>query len=303
MEYYFFIQDSYNFTHSIDNCIVSYYLKCTLDSAVKMLHDLGANRPTYYENLNKTGCSKWSYYRDHIHYDDGIYIKLGKYKIWIKEEKRAELLPVMQVEVNPNKHSGKTSFNEIIDFIRQNCTDGHLYKYDYAIDIPVALNDVQIFGSRKEKGLYKGTRYFGQRNKHGYCKIYDKAKEQKSAEVLTRVEHTLVNDQIVSLESFYIRQSAELPDLSGLSKSTKTIVLLCMELKQLGGDYMSILEDNTDRRLKKQVLEHLQGSFIEYEYNLDILNKLLAKVSDLFRISYTDANGFMNCVDEELPFD
>ena len=303
MEYYYSVQDAHNFTHSIDNCIVSYYLKCTLDSAVKILHSLGANRPSYYENLNKTGCSKWSYYRDHIHYDDGIYIKLGKYKIWIKEKRLVELLPVIQIEVNPNKHVGKASFNEIIDFIRQNCTDGHLDKYDYAIDIPVALNDVQVFGSRKEKGLYKGTRYFGQRNKHGYCKIYDKGKEQKSADSLTRIEHTLVNGQIVSLESFYIRQSAELPDLSDLSKSTKTIVLLCMELKQLGGDYMSILDDNTDRRLKKQILEHLQGGFIEYEYNLDILNKLLAKVSDLFGISYTDANGFMNCLDDDLPFD
>ena len=302
MEYYYSVQDAHNFTHSIDNCVVSYYLKCTLDSAVKILHGLGANRPTYYENLNKTGCSKWSYYRDHIHYDDGIYIKLGKYKIWIKEEKRAELLPVIQIEVNPNKHSGKASFNEIIDFIRQNCTDGHLDKYDYAIDIPVALNDVQIFGSRKEIGLYKGTRYFGQRNKHGYCKIYDKGKEQKSADVLTRVEHTLVNDQIVSLESFYIRQSEECSDLSGLSNSTKTIVLLCLEIKQLGGDYLSII-DGMNPRTKKQIVEHLQGGFIEYEYNLDILNKLLAKISDLFRISYADANGFMNCVDEELPFD
>lgn len=301
MEYFYFIKDSYNFIHSIDNCIVSFFLKCTLESAVQMLHDLGSNRPTYYENLNKTGCSKWSYYRDHIHYDDGIYIKLGKYKIWIKEKKQVELLPVIQIEVNPNKHVGKASFNEIIDFIQQNCTDGHLDKYDYAIDIPVELNDVQVFGSRKEKGLYKGTRYFGQRNKHGYCKIYDKAKERKSADVLTRVEHTLVNDQVVSLESFYIRQSEERSDLSGLSNSTKTIVLLCLEIKKLGGDYLSII-DGMNPRTKKQILEHLQGGFIEYEYNLDILNKLLAKVSDLFRISYTDANGFMNCLDDDLPF-
>ena len=301
MEYYYSVQDAHNFTHSIDNCVVSYYLKCTLNSAVKILHDLGSNRPTYYENLNKTGCSKWSYYRDHIHYDDGIYIKLGKYKIWLKEEKRAELLPVIQIEVNPNKHAGKASFNEILDFICQNCTDGHLDKYDYAIDIPVALNDVQVFGSRKEKGLYKGTRYFGQRNKHGYCKIYDKGKEQKSADALTRVEHTLVNDQIVSLESFYIRHSAESSDLSDLSNSTKTIVLLCLEIKQLGGDYLSII-DGMNPRTKKQILEHSQGGFIEYEYDLNILNKLLAKISDLFYISYTDANGFMNIVDEELPF-
>ena len=54
MEYYYSVQDAHNFTHSIDNCVVSYYLKCTLDSAVKILHGLGANRPTYYANFNKT---------------------------------------------------------------------------------------------------------------------------------------------------------------------------------------------------------------------------------------------------------
>ena len=32
-------------------------------------------------------------------------------------------------------------------------------------------------------------------------------------------------------------------------------------------------------------------------------DNLLEKISDLFQIGYTDANGFMHVLDEELPFD
>lgn len=303
MEYYFYLKDTYNFIHSIDNCVVSYYLKCSLEHAINILHEEGKERSTYYENLNKLGCSKWSYFQNHIHYDDGIYIKLGKYRIFREDKKRIELLPIVQFEINPNKHAKKESFSEIIDFIKVYCTDGVLDNYDYAIDIPKPLDDIQVIGTRKEKGLYKGTRYYGQRNQHGYCKIYDKAKEQCLPEILSRVEHTLSNSKKLSLEKFFIRDTEANLDLSCLSNSTRTIVLLCLEVKQLGGDYESIIDNSMDRRLKKTVLEHIKGEFIEYKYDLNILNQLLEKMFELFNISYTDANGFMHGIDEPLPFD
>lgn len=302
MDYFYYIKDSYSFIHSIDNCIVTYYLKCSLDSAIRTLKQNGEKRSTYYENLNKLGCSKWSYYQNHIHYDDGIYIKLGKYKIFREDKKKMELLPLVQFEINPNKHSGKESFSEIIDFIKVNCTDGHLDKYDYAIDIPRPLDDIQIIGSRKEKGLYKGTRYYGQRNQNGYCKIYNKAKEQHLVETLSRIEHTVVDSKKLSLEKFFIRDTDANLDLSDLSNSAKTIVLLCMEIKQLGGDYESIIE-SMNKRSKRQVLTHLKGEFIEYEYDTSILNRLLEKINELFHISYADPDGFIHVVDEPLPFD
>lgn len=302
MEYFYSIKDTHNFTHSIDNVCVSYYLKCSLDFAVKYLHERGCERKTYYENLNKTGCSKWSFFRDHIHYDDGIYILLGKYKIWLEKEKRAELLPIIQFQVNPNKHCEKESFKDIIVFIKSYCTNGQLDKYDYAIDVPVALCDIQVFGTRKEKGLYKGTRYYGQRNKHGYCKIYDKGKEQNLSDNLTRIEHTIVNGKDLSLEKFYVRSSDSISNLDELPASTRVYVELCLEIKQLGGDFDSIIS-KLDRHTVQKIYKYLSGGYFEFEYDKKIIDILLEKISDLFQIGYTDANGFMHVLDEELPFD
>jgi hypothetical protein len=164
------------------------------------------------------------------------------------------------------------------------------------------LDDVQVFGSRKQKGLYKCTRYYGQRNKHGFCKIYDKGKEQKLQSNLTRIEHTLSGRLPLSLESFYIRSSG-CSDLSGLSGVLKTIVMLCLEVKQFGGEYSSIL-DNLDGRTKKKVLEHLDGSYVEYVYDHSILDSLLQKISETFYLcTYVTADGFMAlCDDDDLPF-
>ena len=38
-------------------------------------------------------------------------------------------------------------------------------------------------------------------------------------------------------------------------------------------------------------------------YDLTILDKLLEHISSVFRLSYTDSQGFMVVTDEELPFE
>lgn len=304
MQYFYSVQDTHNYIHSIDNCVVSYFLKTSLKFALDYLHKKGSGRVTYYENTGKSACTKYNFFQNHIHYDDGIYLKLGKYKVLLENKKKFELLSIIQIEVNPNKHYEKDSFREILDFIKEYCTSGYLVRYDYAIDIPCSLDDVQVFGSRKEKGLYKGTRYFGQRNKHGFCKIYDKGKEQKLASKLTRIEHTLSGCSPLSLESFFVRSDVSALGLDSLSNSTRTIVLLCLEIKQLGGDYSSII-DSMNFKTKKQVLEHIDGGYSEYVYDKEIVNKLLDNISKTFYLDvYEDANGFMQLSGlDELPFD
>ena len=53
---------------------------------------------------------------------------------------------------------------DLLLIINKFCLDATLNRYDYAIDVPCKLSDA-VFNTRKEKGLYKGTRCFGQRNK------------------------------------------------------------------------------------------------------------------------------------------
>lgn len=139
MEYYYCKEDKYNNIHSIDNVIITYFLTCTLDFAlghIKMISDCSTN---YWEKLNVSRCSRYSYFNNIIHFDDGIYLKLGKYGMWLEDSKKFELLPKFQLEVNPNKHFKKDSFRRIIDFIEHYCSSGNLDKYDYAIDFRGSL--------------------------------------------------------------------------------------------------------------------------------------------------------------------
>lgn len=301
--YYFSIYDKYNYCHSIDNCVLNYYLYISVESAIEILHNLGSCRNTYWERLNCSSCAKWSFYQNHIHFDDGMYIKVGHYTEYDKTKKKFHLLPMLCLEVNPNKHYEKESFKEILSFLKEYCNSGTLIRYDYAIDIPLDISKVKIFNTRKEKGLYKGTFYFGQRNSHGFCKIYDKGKERGLDSSLTRIEHTLVFNKKLSLEKFCVLDSSFVCDYSDLKSLMKCVVAMSYKIRALGGcpdDELQLLDRNTRYKLK----EYLYGNYVEYEYDLSILDSLLKKIKELFYIDdvMVDENGFLQyCGDS--PFD
>lgn len=302
--YFNSVTDSHGFVHSIDNCVLNYYLYSSVESVLKIINDMGGHRHTYWEKLNCASCPKWSFYQNHIHYDDGIYLKIGHYSDFDKDKKIYRLLPMLSLEVNPNKHYKKDSYKEILDFIKIHCTSGDLVRVDYAIDIPLMLDDVQIFKSRKEKGLYKGTRYFGQRNKNGFCKVYDKAKEIGNNINLTRIEHTLVLSKKLSLEKFYYRDfQNNKNDFNSLSGVLQALVLSCLEIKSLGGDYTKCLE-KIERHTRYKIEPFISGGYIEYDYDITILEALLKRIKEEFYIEdvYVDEDGFMR-YDGESPFD
>lgn len=308
--YYFSIKDSDGFSHSIDNMVINYYLKCSISFAIKSLQNSGSGRKTYWEKLNCSGCPKWSFYQNHLHYDDGIYLKIGHYTDYDFKKRTFHLLPMICLEVNPNKHYEKDSFKEILDFIKKYCTSGYFVRYDYAIDIPLSPDKVQVFKTRKEVGKYKNTRFYGQRNQHGYCRIYDKAKEQDLDNDLTRVEHVLSAGKEPSLEKFCYMISDEQQDLSGLTSVKKALVMMALQIKAMGGDYTEAL-NVVERQTRYKIEPYLTGGYKEYEYDLSILERLLEKMRKLFYVEeseeekqevYIDKDGFLR-YDGELPFE
>ena len=306
--YYYSLKDSAGFVHSIDNVVLNYYITCSLSFALKKIHESGAVRKAYWEKLDCSSCPKWSFYQNHIHYDDGIYLKIGHFTDYDFKKKTFRLLPMMCLEINPNKHTGKDSFQEILDFIKEYCTSGDLIRYDYAIDIPFTPDKIKVFKTRKETGHYKNTRFFGQRNKHGYCRIYDKAKESGLDEPLTRVEHVLVSKNKLSLEEFCYMTSNEKLDMSELTPTNKALVLLALQVNACGGDYTDSLKV-LDRRTRYKIEPYLTGGYKKYDYDLTILEKLLEKMYELFQIEeaeqpeiYTDEDGFLQ-YDGEVPFE
>lgn len=314
MKYYISKSDSKGYVYSIDNLILEYIIKSRIDM-IDYLRNLNKKyllENQYWEKLNTPYCSKYQYYNNHIHLCDGIYIMIGKYDNYSDLSQTHSIFPILKLEINPNKHFEKPIFKELLKFLLENCGDCSLKRYDFCIDIKCKLTDIEVFGSRKERGLYKGTRYYGQRNKDGYLKIYDKQKEQGLEKPLTRIEYTFVNDkgkhskQGFNIQDVYIKSCNNIK--SDISSTNLVICNLYKMVLSLGGDPEPQL-DILDRRKKQKILESLDG--LEYnkiivdEY---IINELLKVIKKDFGVVeqkqvYTDSEGFLRCPEGfDIPF-
>lgn len=317
MLYYNSIKDENGFVHSIDNVVFVYYIKrYNMDKVADELIAIRENNACDgWEKLNCPPCSKYSWYQNIIHIG-AIHISFGKMQSFDKISSRTWItLPRLRIEVNPNKHFSEKVFQDILAWLKENCTDGILKKYDYAIDIPNHINNVKVYHSRKEAGLYKGTIYRGQRSQHGFMKIYDKAKEQADSETpLTRVEHTLEYGKPLSLEKINIinptKKSANHSELDNLNKC---IVSLCLALQAHDVDFEPYIASLNYRR-RKTLEPYLHGNSIELVYDEAIINSLVDKIIELFdtdtkifesACKIQNEDKFMELSDfdmEELPF-
>ena len=316
MQYYIFGQDLNGFTYSIDNIILEYIIKYKTD-VITYLQSLNKKyqlQDEYWERLNVPYCSKYQYYNNHIHLCDGIYIMVGKYDTISDVSNLHDIFPMLKLEINPNKHANKPIFKELLNFLLLNTGDCSLKKYDLCIDIPKKLQDVQIFGSRKEKGLYKGTRYYGQRNKDGYTKIYDKGKEQGLEADLTRVEFTLCYEKGkhkkngLNLEDIYILGSGEVKEDSRNDKFFGVLCKMYNLCTMNGLDPEHLLVD-IDKRTRKKLYEKLSGyEYKKIEFDYDLHDRLIQKVIKEFGVVvqtkvFEDSQGFLKCDKIDLPFE
>lgn len=307
--YYNSITDKYGNTHSIDNVIIDFDIAGigsngieTITGNIKAL----ANRYTDLEYIEKLGLNpsrKYSFCVNFIHLDNGISVFIGKQTLLDREEHRVLILPIVRLKVNLNKHSDKPILKELVKLLNGAAADKpRLNKYDYAIDIPASSDDIVVFGSRKEKGLYKGTRYYGQRGKDGFCKIYDKAKEQGLEEPLTRVEHTfstVKHTKELSLEKVYIK-SNKVENIGKMTPTDKAIIDL-IKLAQANDLNIDEILDKLDSRKKRDIFEKLGNcGYTPLKYSQDILDQLLADTLDYFN----EEEEFKLIEEyEEVPFD
>ena len=316
LNYFYSITDENGYIHSIDNCILQYdlYSNGMQEVFIAFLHLLRDKynlSGEYWERLNCVACSHWSWFLNHIHLCNGIYISCGKYNcLNINSEKM--IVPVIKLEINLNKHYRKECYKELNHWLINNSGDITLLKYDYAVDLPCNIKDVEVFGSNKERGLYKGTRYYGQRNKNGYCKIYDKQKESDLEKPLTRIEHTIVPDnkkyKNLSLENIYIKSDKK--NENTMNDTDRCIITMIKSLKAYGED-ISKYTDMLGRRKAEKIISLLND--MEYKkvyYSTQIIEKLLKEVQKLThfierkKTVFEDEHGFLRINDDiKLPFD
>ena len=316
MEYFISKTDSAGYTYSIDNVVLEYIIKYHTDFT-SFLHDLVEKhdlKTEYWERLNCPYCSKYQFYNNHYHVCNGIYMMVGRYSTKSDISGTWDTYPIVKLEINPNKHAKKPIFNDLLQFLKDNTGDCTLKRYDFCVDIPKKLKEIEVFGSKKEKGLYKGTRYFGQRNKDGHLKIYDKAKEQGLDGDLSRIEYTLVDDkgkkskQGLNLQNIFILSDKKNENIK-VNSTYKAIIKLYSLCLASGIDCDNILYD-LDRRTRKTIEENMTGFMYKpLEIDISLHDDLLKQIKDIFGVVVQkhiieDANGFLSCPDgfTDLPF-
>lgn len=307
------IVDAHGYTHSVDMVTVDYFLSCSYGTVTGMLMDalgpFGLDREKNVK-LGLLPSFRYAYYTNHV-WLDGVVLSLGKWTNYDKADKRAYSLDMMRLKVNPNKHAGTPLLDAVMGILGEYSREGYLVRYDYAIDVPVAPNDVLVVSSRKEKGLYKGTRYFGQRHKHGYLKIYDKGKEQDLDTELTRIEYTLVPDEVPSWDNIVVRAPVEgTQPASALSSQCRLYLDMLLELRELGAGIDSYIE-RINYRTWKQIEPHLYAG-VKLVFDEEINKQLVENICSTFIITGTGSevnageaadDGFLTDFDTDLPFD
>ena len=307
MRYYNPIKDKNGNIHSIDMVYLEYFSRLSPSKIVELVQGIHEKYPDvrYQEYLGRAPHSKYDYFCDGIAIG-GVYVSAGKYTNSDKETKTFDLLPMFELRVNPNKYFHEQWFKDLLYALLEVGTSGQLRKYDYAVDIPKPPCMVEVMNSRKEPGLFKGTRYYGQSGRHGYCKIYDKQADMKRQKVeigdLTRVETTLFTKQEPSLENVYILENQCLKtDYTGLNDTDKAIIEMYLKLKALNVDY-----DLQLGRVKMEKLkEYISGQYVLLDYG-NILQGLIDNIKTMFHVTdiVTDEDGFVQVSgDEELPFE
>lgn len=308
------IVDPDGYTHSIDMVLIDYWLHINYrkfaDKVLKLFGGFVGFDVDKQSSLDNYANFKYQFYVDMIWYD-GITVYLGKYSNYDKVSKTWDKLDCLRIKVNPNKHLGSLALTGLLDLIREYASDGQLVRYDYAVDVHCKIDDVLVVGSRKEQGLYKGTRYYGQRHKHGYCKIYDKAKEQGLLEPLTRIEYTYTAGLPPSWDNIVVRAPLDAPDGPvKLPAASRLYLDMLLEIRALGGQIEPYLERMHYCTYKK--IEPFLMAGKRLRVNQSILDSLIYKINDIFIIQHMEQfdkndlvgdDGFIKDFETDLPFD
>lgn len=306
MDYFYSITDSQGYVHSIDMLYIEWYSKCSLSFLLEEVRKLHLKYPLirYEEYLERPRTSKYDFYLDGVVFGT-MFLNMGKYTNYDSVNKTFDIFPLFQLRFNPNKLFKEKYFKDVIKLLLKYGTSGCIRKYDYAIDIPLSTECVKIFGSRKERGLYKGTRYFGQSGRHNYLKIYDKKAELEKNSIqsddLTRVEYTFIGNEIPSFEKIYILDKSLIFDYSDLNDTDLAIVDMYNTLLNFGFDY----DLKLGRKKMEKLSKYLYGSYKVLDYG-NILDWLLDYI-----VKYFDLDNIQDCRfipldltnDEKLPFD
>lgn len=316
------VRDKLGCVHSIDNLVVEYLVRSFSSSAVldSLADEVFSPSIPGWDKAKNTqpllpACSKYSWFCSSI-WGGGVYVQYGQYRDFDSVDRKWSEYPLLRVKFNPNKYLNTPAVERLFDWVARECDNGVLIKLDYAVDVPCKIGDVRE-RSRKEPGLFKGTRYYGQRNKHGRFKIYNKRAESDLPDDVTRVEWTLCAGKSLVLDDVWWLTAgpSPLPDVSELGSQAHALALMLLDIRSLGGDVQRAL-GYLDKRTQKKLEPYTIGTGVQLlDGCCDRLKSLVEFYCDALSVScsFEGVNGFSVGADfsrvstddleaDELPF-
>lgn len=219
------------------------------------------------------------------------------------------------IEFNPNKfiseddHMILTGFlNVLADDILFNAnyytSVFNLARWDLAIDIPERREDVYLTQDKRNYQYIKSrtgiTQYLGVRNSGGFVKLYDKTKESKLNELLTRLEITFDGYDYPTLPQVYIKRCQARLAL-GLNDTQMVLVEL---LNKLEPDE----KEKYFRRLGRGIRNTIKDAVYcdnQLEYDFEAISYLMDKLN-LLEKGIIEDNFYKNSMEfhysPDMPF-
>lgn len=259
------LEDNLGNVHTIDRLSVSWvygspgrFAHPVLDQIRDEVMDLCKMfqiEPELKSNLAPTSNYAWTLHK--INCKNGINVFVGFQNVG--KNKEIEIKNIVRIEFNPNKVYEQNSLIDdlirVLDAFRPR--EKKVNRLDYAIDIPVPLDNVVVLQSRKNKRSYDGTIYLGRRSSHGAVKIYDKQKESNLENPLTRFEITCKQGHLIKFDNVGIMKGEKMEN-EKMTSNTRTIVKMCLALKEAGYDYSDFIK-GLNARKRKEVINFVEG--------------------------------------------
>ena len=189
------------------------------------------------------------------------------------------------LEVNPNKCFDSMQCMSDIQIIFDACWKHDLLRFDLAVDLPYAREDVSVVKDGRKyvldmRSVSNKTEYLGVRNASGYTKLYNKSAEQElSGQDLTRLEMTCAGDwtadQIVAKLPYVFVASgpAGSDDLQHLSSTQRVLVRALRSHPDRDELYKSL---NADMRVKLR--PYLYDADTTLTYDTDAVCSVLGNI-------------------------
>lgn len=165
---------------------------------------------------------------------------------------------IIILEFNPNKVGSDLGLLSLLNKLCLMAYKKRLVRFDCAIDILVSRDRCFLVKDQRTYSEYRNsssdlTQYLGHRNKHGFVKLYNKARELGlSDDNVTRLEITVDGDRVDEFESIfpqvYVLDDYQVDEsFLALNDTDKVLVLACMENPK----YLDMLGRKKGKKIKE----------------------------------------------------